>query len=83
MPDGQPVRGQCRRRAEVHPGLRADVRLWRTQGHVDGASGPRVEGEGLGRTRRFSCQRPRVRALSQRQRRGLGLRAALEAAALR
>src|SRR5258708_10494980 len=83
MRDGQPVPGLGDGAAAIHPWLRPRLRRVRAQGDGDGAGrslaalrrarrGAHGAGPGRG-----------VRALSFRQRRGLRLRAALEAAALR
>ena len=83
MPDGEPVLGQCAGRAEVHARLRPDVRLWRAQGHVDGAGGPGAEGPRPGEAGDSPANDHEFVLYHSDNVEGFGFRAAPEAAALR
>src|SRR5215470_652849 len=83
MPDGEPVQGLGDGAAAVHARLRPGVRPRRAQGDDDGPGRPRAP---LPRARRdagLAGPGRGIRPLPWRQRRGLGLRPAPEAAAPR
>src|SRR3546814_1920937 len=82
MPDDQPVRRLRRAAAAVHPRLRPRLRPLRAQDHGHGAGRPGAQGARAGRAGGLPGAGRGVRALPLRQRGGLGLRAAPEAAAL-
>ena len=79
---GQPVRGLARRAAAIHPRLWPGLRPCRAQGDGHGAGRPRAARRGARRECALAGAGRGVRAGAQRQRRGLGLRAASQAAAL-
>src|SRR5260221_238663 len=83
MRDGQPVPGLGDGAAAIHPWLRPRLRRVRAQGDGDGAGRSLAARRRARRGAHGAGPGRGVRALSFRQRRGLRLRAALEAAALR